>query len=102
MQSASADDELTDAQPALTAAEDHELRQLTWFSRVGQLSERSAARLSELRERDKRTDVRDPRPNPASPEDDEPSSLPPLQMDRIASITCPNCGSILPTTEREH
>ncbi len=102
VQSASADEKLPERQPALTPAEDHELRQLTWFSKVGQLSERSAARLSELMDRDRRNEVRDPKPNPSSPEDDEPSTLPPLQMDHVASITCPNCGSILPGTDRAH
>lgn len=88
-------------QPALTPAEDHELRQLTWFSKVGQLSDRSAQRLSELSGRDRRNGVRDPRPNPSSPDDDQPSTLPPLEMDHVSSITCPNCGSILSGAERQ-
>lgn len=100
VQSAGTDEKLPDRKPALTPAEDHELRQLTWFSKVGQLSERSAARLSELMELDRRSGVREPKPNPASPQDDEPTTLPPLQMDHVASITCPNCGSILPATDR--
>ncbi len=100
VQSASADEEVPERPPALTPAEDHELRQLTWFSKVGQLSERSAARMSELMARDRRDEVRDPKPNPSSPEDDEPSTLPPLQMDHTASITCPNCGSILSGADR--
>ncbi len=80
---------------AMTPAEDHELRQLTWFSRVGSLSEKSAARLTELVIRDRRTEVRDARPNPSVPRTDESSSLPPLEMDRISSITCPKCGSMI-------
>lgn len=75
----------------LTPAEDAELRQLAWFAKAGQLSEKSEARLSELRARDRRERIRDPRPDPtghhvgyASPfgaHAPEPSS------------TCPNCGS---------
>jgi hypothetical protein len=82
----------------LTALEDLELRQLTWFSLVGDLSERAVARLRQLIRRDRREEVRDPRPNPSAPaEDEEPTTLPPLDMDRISSITCPNCGALLPS-----
>jgi hypothetical protein len=78
----------------MTPEEDHELRQLAWFSKVGTLSEKAAARLGDLVERDRRSEVRDARPNPSVPETDEVSTLPPLQMDQISSsFTCPSCGS---------
>lgn len=81
----------------LTTLEDHELRQLTWFSAVGDLSERAVARLWQLIGRDRRTAVRDPRPNPSAPtKDDEPTRLPPLGLDRSSLVVCPNCGSLLP------
>jgi hypothetical protein len=80
---------------AVTPAEDHELRQLTWFSKVGSLSEKAAARLTDLVARDRRIEVRDPRPNPSAPLTEESSNLPPLEMDRISLPTCPNCGSII-------
>jgi hypothetical protein len=80
---------------AMTPAEDHELRQLTWFSRAGSLSESAAERLAELVTRDRRADVRDARPNPSVPMDEESSTLPPLDMDWISSLSCPNCGSIV-------
>jgi hypothetical protein len=80
----------------LSTSEDHELRQLAWFRRAGQLSERSENRLSELSSKDRRSEVRDPRPNPANPQDEEqPSTLPPLQPDRVATIICPNCGWVM-------
>jgi hypothetical protein len=84
----------------LTTSEDRELRQLTWFSRVGDVSEKAKARVFDLLGRDRRAWVRDPRPNPSSPADDEASTLPPLPMDPIASTSCPNCGAILPDTGR--
>ncbi len=85
----------------LTAVEDHELRQLTWFSSVGDLSDRAVNRLWQLIRRDRRGEVRDPRPNPSAPEDDEmPTRLPPLEMDRTASSTCPNCGALLRDEDR--
>ncbi|HUJ66245.1 MAG TPA: hypothetical protein VLX59_11945 [Acidimicrobiales bacterium] len=87
-------------EPGLTPAEDYELRQLTWFSAVGDLSERAVGRLWQLIGRDRRTAVRNPRPNPSSPRDDEPSTLPSLEMDRTASMTCPNCGALLSTKDR--
>jgi hypothetical protein len=84
------------SQSGLSTSEDRELRQLTWFSRVGDISERAKTRAFELLGRDRRAWVRDPRPNPSSPADDDVSTLPPLQMDPIASMSCPNCGAILP------
>jgi hypothetical protein len=84
----------------LTAVEDHELRQLTWFSSVGDLSERAVNRLWHLVRRDRRGEVRDPRPNPSAPADDEMPTLPPLEMDRTASSTCPNCGALLRDSDR--
>jgi hypothetical protein len=86
--------------PGLTTSEDRELRQLTWFCRVGDLSEKAKARVFELLGRDRRAWVRDPRPNPSSPAADELTTLPPLQMDEIVSITCPSCGAILPDNGR--
>lgn len=84
----------------LTSLEDRELRQLTWFSAVGDLSEKAVGRLWQLVGRDRRTAVRDPRPNPSAPaKDDEPTRLPPLELDRSTSAVCPNCGALLPTQE---
>ena len=51
---------------ALTKAEDNELRQLEWFELAGDLSEQSLKRLVELRKRDRRADVRNPRPDPSN------------------------------------
>jgi len=84
----------------LTPGEDYELRQLTWFSAVGDLSEKAVGRLWQLIGRDRRRAVRNPRPNPSAPLDEEPSTLPPLEMDRTASMTCPNCGALLSTEDR--
>jgi hypothetical protein len=90
-----------DSRDGLTAVEDDELRQLTWFSSVGDLSERAVNRLWQLVGQDRRGKVRDPRPNPGAPEDDEmPTRLPPLEMDRTASSTCPNCGALLRYEDR--
>ena len=75
--------------PRLTRAEDAELRQLAWFAKAGQLSDKSQARLSELRARDRRDTIRDPRPDPTSGINRSaigfgpPPSAPPV---------CPNCG----------
>ena len=80
----------------LTPSEDQELRQLTWFSRVGNLSERSRARLADLVSRDRRSEVRDPRPNPAAQiENGHPTSASAPGPDRISSMTCPNCGFVI-------
>ena len=85
-----------DSDDGLTVVEDNELRQLTWFSSVGDLSDRAVTRLWQLIGRDRRAEVRDPRPNPSAPVDeDPPSQLPPLEMDRTALSTCPNCGAFL-------
>lgn len=78
----------------LTRSEDDELRQLTWFSKTGDVSERTTARVSELLGRDRRAEVRDPRPNPGGPQDGEPTRLPANEMDGAAPMTCPNCGAI--------
>ena len=78
----------------LSLEEDHELRQLTWFSKVGHLSEASTARLAELQDRDRRTDVRDPRPDPSC-EEEEPTATRLPEPDRLSGSTCPNCGFIL-------
>jgi hypothetical protein len=92
---------LADSRDGLTTVEDNELRQLTWFSSVGDLSDRAVGRLWQLIGRDRRGEVRDPRPNPSGPEDDEmPTRLPPLEMDRTASSTCPNCGALLNSEDR--
>ena len=85
----------TTEHPRLTPAEDHELRQLTWFSKVGHLSEQSAARLADLMARDRRTEVRDPRPNPSGDGDELYGTTLP-EPDRLAASTCPNCGFLLP------
>ena len=78
-------------------SEDRELRQLTWFAKAGDLSDRSRSRLCELHQKDRRVDVRMPRPDPSNPLDEEPASrLPPLGMDRAAAFACPNCGTLLP------
>jgi hypothetical protein len=84
----------------MTPAEDYEVRQLTWFSRVGSLSEKSADRLAELAIWDRRGEVRDARPNPSVPVTEESSSLPPLDMDWISSIACPYCGSTIPLDDK--
>jgi hypothetical protein len=48
----------------LTPEEDGELRRLAWFSMAGAVSEETARRIAELRARDRRYDIRDPRPDP--------------------------------------
>jgi hypothetical protein len=88
------------SQHGLTSLEDRELRQLTWFSAVGDISDRAVGRLWALIGRDRRTAVRDPRPNPSAPaKDEEPTRLPPLGLDRSSSVVCPNCGALLPTQD---
>ena len=81
------------SQLGLSPEEDHELRQLTWFARAGNLSERSVARLVELIGRDRRDEVRDARPNPSSPAE-EVSTLPPLHLEGGPEVVCPNCGAL--------
>jgi hypothetical protein len=98
---ATTDEEAAGRYSGLTAKEDHELRQLTWFSAVGDLSDKAVSRLWQLIGRDRRTAVRDPRPNPSRPEEDEePILTPPLQLDRSSSVVCPNCGALLPSQHR--
>lgn len=83
----------------LTAAEDQELRQLIWFCRVGDLSDSSAARLLELIRRDRRLEVRDPRPDPVSRAQPEPTpSAPKFERNHFDTVTCPNCGSNVQVT----
>lgn len=87
-------------QRGLTSHEDNELRQLTWFSLVGQLSEASEARLLELKAKDRRTKVRNPRPDPSASRmgtPDTPSTSPRLPSEHESSdgqFTCPNCGFV--------
>jgi hypothetical protein len=96
------DEGAANRQAGLTSLEDRELRQLTWFSAVGDLSDKAVNRLWQLIGRDRRTAVRDPRPNPGSPQDDEePPRLSPLGLDRSSSLVCPNCGSLLPPQDRQ-
>lgn len=79
----------------LSVSEDREMRQLSWFSAAGSLSEASRARLQELRERDRRDEVRDARPDPSCAPGENPAPSR-LEADRVASITCPNCGAVVP------
>jgi predicted Zn-ribbon and HTH transcriptional regulator len=74
----------------LSAAEDSELRQLTWFARVGQLSETSRSRLTQLKAKDRRGDVRDTRPDPVSRDGDQVGAR--LASQPVATVTCQNCG----------
>jgi hypothetical protein len=77
--------------PRLTAAEDAELRQLVWFAQAGQLSEASQARLLELRARDRRDTVRDPRPDPGG---GRIGLAPTFAPDPVGPPSaCPNCGA---------
>ena len=84
----------------LTAEEDNELRQLTWFSMVGQLSDTSETRLLELKAKDRRSKVRNPRPDPSVsrmgvPESPTmPAALVHEPAAPAASFTCPNCGFV--------
>ena len=86
------------ADQELSGLEDAELRQLTWFGLAGDLSERSQARIAELRSRDRRAEVRDPRPDPISQESawqriqsSEPSQ-PDSESGAEQFISCPNCS----------
>jgi len=47
-------------------AEDNELRLLSWFELAGSISDATKQRIAELRARDRRDEVRDPRPDPAN------------------------------------
>jgi hypothetical protein len=58
--------EIDGAGEVLDREEDNELRLLTWFKLVGNISESSMRRIAQLRSRDRRKDVRDPRPDPAN------------------------------------
>lgn len=49
----------------LTRDEDDELRRLHWFSEVGMLSDEKAGRVVQLRVRDRRAEIREPREIPA-------------------------------------
>ena len=88
-----------DVDAGLTPAEDDELRQLTWFSMVGQLSESSTQRILELRAKDRRTKVRNPRPDPSA---SRTTPVPPVAAAKLEShpqstpsqFTCPNCGFV--------
>lgn len=80
----------SDPLPRLTSAEDSELRQLTWFSKAGQLSEESLARLAYLTARDRRGSVRDVRPDPVSRDGDSVGAKLDPQPER--TVTCRNCG----------
>lgn len=58
--------EIEQSDELLDREEDNELRLLTWFKLVGNISESSMRRIAQLRSRDRRKDVRDPRPDPAN------------------------------------
>jgi len=75
--------------PRLTRAEDAEMRQLAWFAKAGHLSEKSQARLADLRARDRRGTIRDPRPDPTSGTAGAATRFLPTSA---ASSSCPNCG----------
>lgn len=87
----------------LTPAEDDELRQLTWFSMVGQLSDSSNERILELRAKDRRSKVRNPRPDPVAtrrlPVEPTVPAVPAARLDSETAagpvqFTCPNCGFV--------
>jgi hypothetical protein len=84
----------------LTTEEDNELRQLTWFSLVGHLSDASQARLLELRARDRRSKVRNPRPDPSVSRMGAPdlqAAPPPVVAEADTTpgnFVCPNCGYV--------
>lgn len=76
--------------PRMTSADDSELRQLTWFASFGQLSDESRARLADLKARDRRSRVRDARPDPITGQADEagPRLTPAVKR----TTGCGNCG----------
>jgi hypothetical protein len=84
------DDQFESRPEPLTAAEDSELRQLTWFAQIGSLSDKSQARISELRARDRREIVRDPRPDPGSKEVALVGAR--LPSVPVETKSCPKCG----------
>lgn len=105
------DDQQSWVDSGLTASEDDELRQLTWFSMVGQLSEPATERILELRARDRRSKVRDPRPDPSAsrtspPRPAVPAAKLPSEPERDpTALVCPNCGFVqrkLPPTTPAH
>jgi hypothetical protein len=73
----------------LNRSEDAELRQLGWFAKAGQLSERSNSRLSQLRAKDRRETIRDPRPDPTS---GSTPGAPRFGSTAAEPFVCPNCG----------
>jgi len=82
----------------LTGLEDAELRLLTWFGLAGDLSEKSQARIAELRSRDRRAEVREPRPDPISQDSawqgiswTEPSGSD-SESDSEEFVSCQNCS----------
>ena len=88
-------DEVSVNHEGLTISEDRELRQLTWFSQAGSVSDSSRARVLELTAKDRRREIREPRPNPGSdPEDDLTGSLFD-EPEGTSSTYCPRCGSTL-------
>jgi hypothetical protein len=95
-----ADDDRPEAKPRLTSIEDAELRQLTWFGLAGDLSEGSKDRIAQLRARDRRSGVREPRPDPISQESDgrryisDPDPEPETEAhpERYVAGSCSNCG----------
>jgi hypothetical protein len=50
----------------LTKEEDNTLRQLAFFELAGVLSDLSRHRMRELRKRDRRREIRNPRPDPSA------------------------------------
>lgn len=78
----------------LSAAEDSELRQLTWFARAGQLSDASQSRLAQLKARDRRDQVRDARPDPVTRDSDYVGTR--LDSQPIPTVPCQNCGFRIP------
>jgi hypothetical protein len=58
--------DLIDEDEGLTKEEDNALRQLAFFEMAGDLSASARQRKQDLRNRDRRTDVRNPRPDPSA------------------------------------
>ena len=56
--------DIEDDTDGLGRDEDNELRLLTWFELAGSVSEATEQRIAELRNRDRREEVRDPRSDP--------------------------------------
>lgn len=95
-----ANDDTSSAQPRLTPLEDAELRQLTWFGLAGAISDESQHRIAELRSRDRRSEVRDPRPDPISQDSDGRRYISdadsvldsPPDAHPDGAVSCSNCG----------